>query len=87
MNEPPNPRRHKWLEGNVLTELEKIKRLEYYFPKLFADMEERDYGVMFYNTANPDSLDSNHAVIFRDCDYEKTLQEIKEFYISKNLEL
>jgi len=68
-----------------MTELEKIKHLEYYFPKIFADMEERDFGVMFYNTANPDSHDSNHAVIFRDCEYEKALREIKDFYTSKKL--
>ena len=69
-----------------MTELEKIKHLEYYFPKIFTDMEERDFGVMFYNTANPDSHDSNHAVIINDYDYEKALGEIKEFYYSKNLE-
>jgi len=69
-----------------MTELEKIKHLEYYFPKIFTDMEERDFGVMFYNTANPNSHDSNHAVIVNDCDYEKAVREIKEFYISKKLE-
>ena len=71
-----------------MTELEKIKRLEHYFPIIFADMEERDFGVMFYNTANPDSHDSNHAVIINDCDYdyEKMLREVKEFYYTKGLE-
>ena len=47
-----------------MTELRKIKSLEYYFPRIFAEMEKRDFGVMFYNTTNPDSHDSNHAVIF-----------------------
>ena len=69
-----------------MTELEKIKHLEYFFPKIFTEMEERDFGVMFYNTENPDSHDSNHAVIINDCDYEKALGEIKGFYHSKNLE-
>lgn len=69
-----------------MTELEKIKHLEYYFPKIFSDMEERDFGVIFYNVDNFDSNDSNHAVIFRDCDYEKAIWEIKEFYFSKKLE-
>ena len=69
-----------------MTELEKIKHLEYYFSKIFTDMAERDFGVMFYNTANPDSNDSNHAVIINNCDYEKVLGEIKEFYLSKKLE-
>lgn len=69
-----------------MTELEKIKNLEYYFPKIFADMEERYFGVMFYNVANFDSNDSNHAVIIKNCDFEKVVQEIKEFYLSQNLE-
>ena len=46
-----------------MTELEKIKHLEYYFPKIFTDMEERDFGVMFYNTANPNSHE-RHRVSF-----------------------
>ena len=69
-----------------MTELEKIKYLEYYFPIIFTDMEKRDFGVMYHNTANPDSHDSNHAVIINDCDYEKVLGEVKEFYYSKALE-
>ena len=27
---------------------------------------ERDYGILFYNTENKDSFDSNHAVIYRE---------------------
>ena len=69
-----------------MTELEKIKHLEYFFPKIFSYMEERNFGVIFYNADNFDSNDSNHAVILHDCDYEKALWEIKEFYISKKLE-
>ncbi len=69
-----------------MDELQKIKYLELYFPKIFSDMEERNFGVMFYNTGNFDSNDSNHAIIWGDCDYEKALHEIKEFYLSKRLE-
>ena len=36
------------------------------FPKIFADYEERPYGVLFYSTNNKDSYDSNHAVIYKD---------------------
>ena len=68
-----------------MTKLEKIKHLEYYFPKTFADIEDHDFGVMFYNTANPDSNDSNHAIITDGSDYEKALEKIKAFYLSKNL--
>ena len=35
------------------------------FPKLFINFEERSYGILFYNEANRDSYDSNHAVICR----------------------
>jgi len=69
-----------------MTELEKVRHLEYYFPKLFADMEKRDFGLIFYNTSNSDSHDSNHAIITSDCDYTQALQSIKDFYFSKNLE-
>ena len=36
------------------------------FPKIFTKYEERDYGILFYNTENKDSFDSNHAVIYRE---------------------
>ena len=36
------------------------------FPKIFTKFEERDYGILFYNTENKDSFDSNHAVIYRE---------------------
>ena len=36
------------------------------FPKLFTNYEERPYGILFYNEANRDSFDSNHAVIYKD---------------------
>ena len=34
------------------------------FPKIFTKAEERDYGILFYNTENKDSFDSNYAVIY-----------------------
>ena len=36
------------------------------FPKIFTDYEEREYGILFFNTENKDSYDSNHAVIYKD---------------------
>ena len=68
-----------------MTELEKIKYLEYYFPQIFADTESRNFGVMFYNTDNFDSHDSNHAVIINDCDREQAVSDIKNFYLSNKL--
>lgn len=54
------------------------------FPKLIASYEERPYGILFYNTENKDSYDSNHAVIYRDriTDLPAVLQDIKDFYKS-----
>jgi Acetyltransferase (GNAT) family. len=68
-----------------MNELEKIKHLEYYFPQIFADTEQREFGVMFYNTDNFDSHDSNHAIILNHCNYEQAVSEITEFYLSKQL--
>ena len=36
------------------------------FPRIFTDYEEREYGILFFNTDNKDSYDSNHAVIYKD---------------------
>ena len=44
--------------------LEKIYLEEDFFPREITSWENREYGVLFYNTDNPDSYDSNHAVIF-----------------------
>jgi len=68
-----------------MTELDKIKNLEDYFPKIFTDMEEHDFGLIFYNADNYDSHDSNHAVILNSDNYGETVKYIKEFYLSKNL--
>lgn len=52
------------------------------FPKIFTNFEEREYGILFYNTENKDSFDSNHAVIYKDKirDLPKVLSDIAEFY-------
>ena len=61
--------------------------LEDMFPKSFADYEERPYGILFYNTANKDSYDSNHAVIFRNQidDLSKILKDVIAFYTEKEI--
>ena len=55
------------------------------FPKIFADYEERPYGVLFYSTNNKDSFDSNHAVIYKDkiTNLKDVLADITNFYKSK----
>jgi len=61
--------------------------LEDWFPKSFASFEERNYGVLFFNTNNKDSYDSNHAVIFRQKidDISEVLQDIVAFYQEKGI--
>ena len=55
------------------------------FPIIFTEYEERDYGILFYNTDNKDSYDSNHAVIYKDRihDLRKVLADISGFYKMK----
>ncbi len=55
------------------------------FPKMFTDHEEREYGILFFNTDNKDSYDSNHAVIYKDKihDIQYVLSDITEFYKGK----
>ena len=55
------------------------------FPMIFTEYEERDYGILFYNTENKDSFDSNHAVIYKDRvhDLRQVLTDIIEFYKTK----
>ena len=55
------------------------------FPKIFTDYEEREYGILFFNTDNKDSYDSNHAVIYKDKirDLQHVLSDITGFYKEK----
>jgi hypothetical protein len=68
--------------------LEIIAREEQEFPRLFANYDERKYGILFYNAKIKDHHDSNHAVIFP----EKVdslivvLNDITEFYQSKGIQ-
>ena len=55
------------------------------FPKIFTDYAEREYGILFFNTDNKDSYDSNHAVIYKDKirDLQHVLSDITGFYKEK----
>lgn len=57
------------------------------FPKRFTSFEERDYGILFFNTDAPESNDSNHAVLFPEkiADLPRVLYEIADFYTAKGL--
>lgn len=68
-----------------MTELDMIMHMEYEFPKIFTNMELRDFGILFHNQLNDDSYDSNHALIINECNYELAVKEIKVFYLSRKL--
>ena len=68
-------------------DLQPFFREEDFFPREFTNAHERPWGVMYHNPDNPDSYDSNHALIFRDKvkNLPAVLREIADFYISRGL--
>ncbi len=57
------------------------------FPREFTHATERPWGTLFHNPANPDSYDSNHALIYRDRagDLSTVLTEIVDFYRARSM--
>ena len=55
------------------------------FPREFTQVIDRPWGKLYYSVDNPDSYDSNHALIYRDQvdDLPAVLQEIADFYLSR----
>lgn len=66
---------------------ERILRKELEFPETFANKIEKDYGILFYDEENPQSHDSNHAVIYPNKvkNLDQVLGRIAKFYLDKNL--
>ena len=62
-------------------------REEDLFPREFTNACERPWGMMYHNPDNPDSYDSNHALIFRDrvTALPAVLREIADFYLSRGM--
>lgn len=62
-------------------------REEDLFPREFTRAQERPWGILYHNPDNPDSYDSNHALIFRDRvkDLPAVLREIREYYASRGM--
>ncbi len=62
-------------------------REEDFFPREFAQAEKRPWGILYHNEANPDSYDSNHALIFRDraADLSAVLAEVAAFYHARGM--
>ena len=67
---------------------QKILDTQYIYPKSYSNLQYTNYGILFYNEDNPDSHDSNHAVITKyneKSDFDQILNNIKAFYLSKNM--
>ena len=62
-------------------------REEDLFPREFTQVFPRPWGNLYYSAHNPDSYDSNHALLYRDRvdDLPGTLREIADFYLSRGL--
>ena len=61
--------------------IDDIIRFENNYVRSFASVEERDYGILFYNRANLISHDSNHALILKlDCDLDAAIADVCAFY-------
>ncbi len=55
------------------------------FPRAFANVEERPYGLLYHNVEIPDSHDSNHAWILRAQHLKPVLVDMESFYRSRGL--
>lgn len=63
--------------------IEDIIHFENNFARSFAQVEERDYGLLFYNRDNLISHDSNHALILNlEVDLEAAIDDVCAFYRS-----
>lgn len=62
-------------------------REEDLFPREFTHCTERPWGMLYHNEDNPDSYDSNHALIFRERvdNLPAVLREIVDFYREKGM--
>ncbi|HOL16338.1 MAG TPA: GNAT family N-acetyltransferase [Bacillota bacterium] len=66
--------------------LEQIIDFEVNFPRAFASVTDKPDLRLFYNTANPHSQDSNHAVFINlSGNLEETLEELILFYRVRSL--
>lgn len=66
-------------------EINNLIKTELFFPKLFSNMEEREWGIFFFNEDNKSSHDSNHCVILVSKITHLMLEEIKLFYQQKQM--
>jgi GNAT superfamily N-acetyltransferase len=58
---------------------------ELHYPQRFANMQQKDYGLIFFNEGNKASLESNHAVITDHIGIESSIRNIESFYKAKGI--
>ena len=70
-----------------MPDMQPFFREEDLFPREFTNTLACPWGILYHNPDNPDSYDSNHALIFRDQvdDLPAVLAEIADFYFSRGL--
>ena len=69
-----------------MIDFQRLIACEVNYPRDFADVEERPYGLLYYNLENPQSHDSNHAVILDlKADLPVVIEDIVAFYRGKGL--
>lgn len=70
-----------------MTIKESILEEEAEFPKLMADCQEKEYGLLFYMDQNKDLHDGNHAFISPEkiTNLEVVLDDINDFYTEKGI--
>ncbi len=62
-------------------DINRITHCENTFPQSFSRVARREYGLLYYQPQNPDSHDSNHAVILDlAVDLEAAVDDLTSFY-------
>ena len=69
--------------------MDPFSREEDLVPREFTHAIERPWGTLFLNEENPDSYDSNHALLYRNRvkDLSAVLDEISDFYLIRGIQL
>ncbi|MCB5262725.1 MAG: GNAT family N-acetyltransferase [Candidatus Cloacimonetes bacterium] len=65
--------------------MNRLKETELLYPQRFASMQQKDYGLIFFNEGNKSSQESNHAVIKEYIGIESSIRNIESFYKAKGI--
>jgi len=65
--------------------MNRMKDTELHYPQRFASMQQKDFGLVFWNEGNKASLESNHAVVTDHIGVESSIRNIESFYKAKGI--